>query len=432
MNRLIICILIFLLNSTAIICWANQPDRNGQNDNIQFSLHPYVSPKTPELDSNTEDNDSAKDSKTADGNLDITESDKEQIATAAPGTVQRSEQRRGADGSAEKTVSPKLLQGQVVYTVPSGTPVKLKLATVPSHPIKLMNHDLDGNLYPARLGQTITAKTTEDLCVGVNKIIPEGTIFSGTVSKILPPRRVGRPGWLVLSFNEFTTPDGQKFAFHISADNFKPSTAKTKAKGFGIIAYHAAGGAIVGALVAYKIFGLHNTIAMHGYNIAGGAAAGALIATGYAIMRKGPKATLEPGDDLRMTIDSDLAMPLADLPAAKISQPSKTDLKLQVKKSKIVSDGLGEHFVTVDAIATNDSEQEFSTIDLFLEDSNQDKHPVCSSPDENAQFLFRLQPHSTQHLHLSFLTPYPKLEQELVWLDHDTKMVVARQTLKSH
>ncbi len=111
----------------------------------------------------------------------------------------------------------------------------------------MMERDLDGNLLPAKLGEEITAKISEDLFIDDNKVIPEGTIFHGYVSKILPARRVGRPGSLVLSFDQIITPDGRKFAFKAEADNFKPSTFKSKAKGFGIIAAHAAGGGHCGS-----------------------------------------------------------------------------------------------------------------------------------------------------------------------------------------
>jgi hypothetical protein len=237
--------------------------------------------------------------------------------------------RAQCEAAGDKSSESKpLLKGQVSRTVPEGTPLKLKLATVPTHRISLLNRDMDGNLYPAKVGEEITAKTSEDLYVDDNKVIPEGTVFHGQVSKILPPRRVGRPGSLVLSFDSLTTPDGRKFAFRAQADNFKPSTLRTKAKGFGIICAHAAGGAIVGALVAYEIFGMQYTISMHGYNIAAGAGGGALLATGYAIMRRGPVACLEPGDDLHLRIDSDLLMPVAVEPKGK--KPMETVAGLAV------------------------------------------------------------------------------------------------------
>jgi len=321
------------------------------------------------------------------------------------------------------------LQGEVIYTVPRGTLIKLKLASVPTYPLKLMERDLDGNLYPAKLGQEITATTSEDIYVDDNKVIPEGTIFHGRVSKILPPRRVYRQGSLVISFDNLTTPDGKKFAFTAQADNFRPSTWKTKAKGFGIIAANAAGGGIVGALVAYQIFGWQDTVAMHGYNIAGGAAAGALIATGYAIMRHGPQAVLEPGDDLKMQIDTDLLMPVASEPKAKKQLSSVDGLTIKVEKSKIVSDGLDGHMFTCKAWISNEGDHSLSSIDLYLEDTNGNRSPLCANDDDDSSFLFTVEPHSKQHVNLTFTVPYPKLKHQLVWIEHEDKQVCYRQPL---
>lgn len=322
------------------------------------------------------------------------------------------------------------LQGQVTYTVPRGTPIKLKLASVPTYAMKMMERDLDGNLLPAKEGQEITARVSEDLFVDNSKVIPEGTIFHGHVSKILPPRRVGRPGSLEISFDQIITPDGKKFAFKADADNFKPSTMKTKAKGFGIIAAHAAGGAIVGALVAYQIFGWQETVAMHGYNIAGGAAAGALMATGYAIMRHGPKATLEPGDDLNMQIDRDLLMPAAVEARPKKSANMISDLDIKVEKSKLVRDGLGGYLFTIDAIVHNNSDHSLSSIDLFIEDTNGNRAPLCCDESDDSAMLFTVKPHTRQHIHMSFQVPYPKLKRQLVWLKHEDRTVCYRQPLR--
>lgn len=401
-------------------------------NNLEFSLHQPAANDSGNRDEESQSidfSDNMPESKQALKQEELPEDAQEVEHKSIIGDNKDADTQSGEINSENKTAT-KVLQGQINYTVPCGTPIKLKLAAVPSHPMKIMDRDLDGNLYPARLGQKITARTSEDIYVDHNKIIPEGSILCGEVTKILPPRRVGRPGSLALSFNQLITPDGRKFAFKAEANNAKASTVRTKAKGFGIIAAHAAGGAIVGALVAYEIFGLEKTIAMHGYNIAGGAAGGALLATGFAIMRKGPKATLEPGDDLNIVIDSDLLMPIAIEVDPKNKRPEITDLKMEIEKSKIVSDGVGGHFVTIETTIVNDSDDDLSSIDLFLEDTNGDRHPVCSSPDEDSQFLFHIEPHSKQHLHLSFLTPYPKLKQQLVWVDHHTKLALARQKIQ--
>ena len=86
-----------------------------------------------------------------------------------------------------------VLKGEVDYCVPAGTPIKLKLATVPTSGLRLMDRDLEGNLRPAQLGQPITAKTTEDIYIDSNKVIPLGTTFYGYVSKLHAPRRLARP-----------------------------------------------------------------------------------------------------------------------------------------------------------------------------------------------------------------------------------------------
>ena len=171
-----------------------------------------------------------------------------------PPRAARSEE--GDESPAEKRPSGILIKGSVKYLVPKGTPFKLKIAMVPTHgaDLHLMDRDLDGNLYPAKKGEIITARTSEDFFVDDNKVIPEGTVFHGVVSEIAPPRRVNRPGWLQISCDSLTTPDGRKFAFEAQADNFKKSTMKSKLKGLAGIASYTAGGAITGALVAYQLW----------------------------------------------------------------------------------------------------------------------------------------------------------------------------------
>lgn len=322
-----------------------------------------------------------------------------------------------------------LLKGQVTYVVPQGTPIKLKLASVPSSGLRLADRDLDGNLYPAELNEEITAKTTEDLYVDEKKVIPEGTIFHGHVSSIVPPRRVGRPGSLALTFDYFTTPDGKRFAFRAEANNCRASTFKTKAKGLGIIAAHTAGGAITGALVAYQLFGLQNTVALHGYNLAGGAAAGALGATAYALLRRGPKAVLEPGDDLNMEIDSDLLLPAATEPTLKKPAQQVPGLEIEVVKSKMVKDELDGYYLRLEALITNDTNNKLTSMDLFVEDTNGHRFPVATCPDENSELIFHVEPHSMKRVLCAFQVEYPRLKYKLVWINQRTRQEIFSQKL---
>lgn len=325
--------------------------------------------------------------------------------------------------------SSMVLKGEVNYCVPKGTGIKLKLASIPTNGMRLLDKDLDGNYPPAHVGDVITARTTEDIYVEDSKVIPAGTVFHGRVSNVVPPRRLQRPGWLEISFNQLDLPNGTRFAFKAEADNFVPSTPKSKARAAGKFAAHAAGGAIVGALAAYKIFGMSNTIAMHGYNIAGGAAGGALIAAGYAMMQKGKKAYLEPGDSLNLSIDTDLLMPALTEPTKPVVVNNLQGLTIDVEKSKIVKDGLEGHFLRLDVCIENNSDKRLSSIDLVARDSNGNKYMCCMGPDETSGFSFIIEPWSSLRTRLYFNTDYPKLNHELVWIDHETRKICFRQKI---
>lgn len=349
------------------------------------------------------------------------------LLVTQPGLAQAPATTGGAkDGARPSKV---MLKGEVRYCVPQGTPFKLKLSAVPTNGMHMLNRDLEGNLAPAQLGQQITAKLTEDIYVDDNKVIPEGTVFYGEVSKIHGPRRVYRPGWLEISFDHLVTPDGKKFAFTAEANNFKKSTAGTKLHGAGIIAAHGAGGAIVGAMVAYQLFGWENTVACKGYNIAGGAAGGALIAMGYAVMRRGPKAVLEPGDDLNLAIDTDLLMPLATEPTIKRPFTNLDGLEITIDKCKTKKDNIDGHLKVVDLTIDNNTEKYLNSIDLFVEDNEGGRHAVCAGMAEDSQMLFRIEPHSLQSLKVSFRVEFPKMKYSLIWLDHKSRRVCYRQAL---
>lgn len=331
----------------------------------------------------------------------------------------------------KKGTTTPLLKAEVTYCVPKGTGIKLKLSSVPTQGMHLLDRDMDGKLHPAHVGDIITAATSEDIFVEDNKVIPAGTVFKGRVSSVKPPRRVQRPGWLEISFTELALPNGKRFAFSAEANNFKKTTLKGVAKGTGMVAANAAGGAIVGALAAYQIVGgMRGSAACHYYNIAGGAAAGALIAAGHAIMKKGDRATLEPGDDLNLSIDTDLLLPALAEPTKKAANMNLDGLSIEVGKTKVIKDGLDGHFIRMDVTIDNNSDRKLSAIDLYLRDTNGNKYPVGMGPGDDSEFLFTLEPYSSLQTKLFFATEYPKLKHELIWIDHRTRKVCFRQKLE--
>ncbi len=340
-----------------------------------------------------------------------------------------------ADGSTNSLIVPKgatspLLKAELVYCVPRGTSIKLKLASVPTHGMHLLDRDLDGKLHPASVNDVVTATVTEDIYVEENKVIPQGTVFKGYVSHTLPPRRVQRPGFLEVSFTELELPDKRRFRFSADANNFKKATLKGVMNATGMVAANAAGGAIVGALGAYYFMGgMRGVSFTHGYNIAGGAAAGALIAAGHAIMKRGDKATLEPGDDLNLSINTDLLLPTLTEPTKKVNN-NLDGLAIEVGKTKIMGDGLDGHFIRIDVTIDNNSEKKLSAIDLFLRDANGNKYPVAMGPGDDSEYLFSLEPYTSVKTRLFFASEYPKLKHELIWVDHNSRKVCFRQPLQ--
>jgi hypothetical protein len=331
----------------------------------------------------------------------------------------------------KKGTTTPLLKAEVTYCVPKGTGIKLKLSTVPTHSMHLLDRDMDGKLHPARVNDAITAAISEDIYVEDNKVIPAGTVFRGHVTAVKDPRRVQRPGWLEIGFTSLELPDGRRFAFSAEANNFKKATLKGVAKGTGMVASNMAGGAIVGALAAYQIVGgMRGSAACHYYNLAGGAAAGALIAGGHAIMKRGERATLEPGDDLNLSIDTDLLLPALSEPTKKVANMNLDGLSIEVGKTKVIKDGLDGHFIRMDVTIDNNSDRKLSAIDLYLRDTNGNKYPVGMGPGDDSEFLFTLEPFSSLQTKLFFATEYPKLRHELIWIDHRTRKVCFRQKLE--
>lgn len=355
----------------------------------------------------------------SDGGLPLA-SDKQQVAQKVPGAPAAKAGLPAMVPQGSSAVqSGTVLKGGVTYVVPKGTPLKLKLATIPIPELRQELRDEEGNLQPAQLNQVVTAKITEDLFIDDNKVIPEGTVFHGKVSKLIAPRHVGRPGHLEIKFDHFTTPDGRSFAFKVEANNFKPSTPKTKLKGFGEIMAHAAGGAAVGTLIAYQLFGMRGTIATHGYNIAGGAAAGAVAGIGWALWRRGKDAVLEPGDEFQMAIDTDLLIPAATNPSPKKPPISLPGLEIELVKKKTFKDPLGGgRMWRLELSVLNQTRHRLNSIDLFLEDELGNRYPVAPDIDDETETVFHIDPLCTTHVSVAFRCEFPKLKHKLIWCEH--------------
>ena len=136
-----------------------------------------------------------------------------------------------------------------------------------------------------------------------------------------------------------------------------------------------------------------------------------------------------------MQIDTDLLMPAAVEPVAKVGSQNIEGLNIEVEKSKVIKDGLDGYLVRLDVVVTNDSDKVFNSIDLYMEDGNGNRSPLTNGTDldlESTEYLFSLKPHTRKKMRMNFQSEFPKLQRQLVWLDHKSRQVCFRQKLPTN
>jgi hypothetical protein len=134
-------------------------------------------------------------------------------------------------------------------------------------------------------------------------------LVGGTVARIDPPGRFGRPGRVTLELGQLVTRgDGRSelvpWIFDLEDRRFN-----TKMRRKVLLALFAAEGAGVGAGIGSQFSGGTNATF-----VGGGAAVGLLSGIGYASLMRGRDATLEPGDTFRAEVGTLSYRPLPTSP----------------------------------------------------------------------------------------------------------------------
>ena len=158
-------------------------------------------------------------------------------------------------------------------------------------------------------GDEFFAEITNDVEGEKGVILPAGTIAHGTVKEIEGSKRLGRDGWIEVSFDYLITPDGREIPIQGQMStklNPVVGTSKVIAKSAG---YTAAGG-LVGGLLALNIFGLPAAVLSQGYTLAGGAAVGGAVGMGMALYKKGKDVLISQGDEIRVKITQGVDLPV--------------------------------------------------------------------------------------------------------------------------
>ncbi len=215
-------------------------------------------------------------------------------------------------------------------------------------------------------GDEFFAEITSDVMGDKGVIIPKGSIAHGTIVETGEAKRLGRNGYLNLSFDKITTPDGRDIDIE-----GKMSTKLHPIKEVGKIVAtdvgYTVGGGVVGGVFALQALGLEAAIASHGYTVAGGAALGGAVGLGMSLYRKGKNVLISPGDEIKVKILSKVELPLYKEEALKQKELHYPGLDIRIANILYEKDPFGNvNTITLSLSISNMSKKTFSGMDLTL------------------------------------------------------------------
>ena len=215
-------------------------------------------------------------------------------------------------------------------------------------------------------GDEFFAKVTSDVVSDKGVILPKGTIAHGTITQVGEAKRLGRNGYLNLSFDKLITPDGREIDIE-----GKMSTKLHPVKEVGKIVatdigYTAAGG-VIGGMFALQALGPAAAIASNGYTVAGGAAIGGTVGLGMSLYRKGKNVLISPGDEIRLKMISSIDLPVYKEEALIEEELQYPGLDIRIANILYEKDPFGEvNTITLSLSISNMSKKTISGMDLAL------------------------------------------------------------------
>lgn len=215
-------------------------------------------------------------------------------------------------------------------------------------------------------GDEFFAQVTSDVIGDKGVIIPKGTVAHGTIIQTAEAKRLGRNGYLNLSFDYLITPDGREIPIEGKMST-KLHPVKEAAKIVATdIGYTALGG-VAGGIFAAQALGIEAAIASNGYTIAGGAAIGGTIGLGMSLYRKGKNVLISPGDEIKVRILSDVELPVYKEEALKKEEINYPGLDIRIANILYEKDPFGEvNTITLSLSISNMSDKTFAGMDLCL------------------------------------------------------------------
>ena len=215
-------------------------------------------------------------------------------------------------------------------------------------------------------GDEFFAEVTSDVYGNKGVIIPRGSLAHGFIRDSGEAKRLGRDGYLDLSFDKLITPDGREIPIDGKmSTKLHPVKAAAKIAATDI-GYTAAGG-VVGGLFAVQALGIEAAIASNGYTVAGGAAIGGAIGLGMALYRKGKNVLISPGDEIKVKIMSRVELPVYREEALVQQEQTYPGLDIRISNILYEKDPFGEvNTITLSVCISNMSDKSFAGMDLAL------------------------------------------------------------------
>ena len=215
-------------------------------------------------------------------------------------------------------------------------------------------------------GDEFFAEITSDVIGDKGVILPKGTIAHGKITETGEAKRLGRNGYLNLSFDYLTTPDGREIPIE-GAMSTKLHPVKEVGKIVATdIGYTAAGG-LIGGMFALQALGPAAAVASHGYTLAGGAAVGGAVGLGMSLIRKGKNVLISPGDEIKVKVLSSVELPVYKEEALKQEELFYPGLDIRISNILYEKDPFGEvNTITLSVLISNMSNRTISGMDLAL------------------------------------------------------------------
>jgi hypothetical protein len=276
-------------------------------------------------------------------------------------------------------------------------------------------------------GDEFFAEVSSDVLAGSGVLLPKGTVAHGKIKNIVDPKRMGRDGYIELSFDYLVTPDGREIPIQgdmTSKLNPVHSVAKTTGEN---IAYTAVGGAY-GAVAALEIAGLEGAIASNGYTLLGGAAIGGVIALGMSLFRKGKDVLISPGDEIKVKITSSEPIQVMTHEAVRQNEIKYAGLDVKILDVFLEKDPFDNlNTISLDLVINNNSKYDFSSFDIeLMNDLRNSYHPSIFSEHKNSLSMATIKSGTNISGVLSFAVDNPSRQHWLVFYERRTHKPLAK------